>query len=924
MIRLRRDAAEAVRPAAAAIKLKSVPKLFYSAWGHSDTQQCDIVVYPNVETISCKEESILANLSPMMQQYLDIKAAHKDHVLFFRLGDFYEMFFDDAVKISKELELTLTGRDCGLPERAPMCGIPYHSAETYIKKLIERGYKVAICEQLENPALAKGLVKRDVVRLITPGTVIENSFLNEERNNYIASIVVEKRSFSVCFADISTGDVYLTQQKAKDLSAELIGELSRFSPSEILFNEAMVSYKEVGTFIKDKLSCVCEMYTQEEMRYADCAKIILSHFAGQTLEQLGIGDKPLAVQALGALIRYIGSTQKDGAKRLSTVKLYREDEYMGLDLTARRNLELTETMRAKEKRGTLLWVLDRTKTAMGKRYIRKAVEQPLMNAAEITKRQTAIRALLEDGAKREEIRTALSHVYDLERLMTRVIYGTVNPRELRSLAYTLAELPMLKALTETFSSDYLSRIHERIEPLEDVCALIENAICEEPPVTLKEGGVIRAGFNQELDDYHNVRDHSKEYIAAIEEREREATGIKNLKIGYNRVFGYYIEVTRSYQNLVPQTYIRKQTLANCERYITQELKDLETKVLTATEKSVALEAEIFNEVRRFVATTTPQIQQTADAISMLDFIAALSETAAENRYVCPEITMDGRIQIKNGRHPVVEQMLKDALFVPNDTLLDTAENRMMIITGPNMAGKSTYMRQVALIVIMAQIGSFVPADSASISICDQVFTRVGASDDLAAGQSTFMVEMSEVAHILKRATPKSLVILDEIGRGTSTFDGMSIAKAVVAELVNNKKLGCKTLFATHYHELTDMEGTYPGVRNYNIAVKKRGDDITFLRKIVRGGADESYGIEVAKLAGVPDSVVDAAKIFLQELSVVPAAAPSSADKQEEPQQLGLFSVQQENPLREAVAAVDLDTLTPIEALNKLYELKKML
>ncbi len=656
----------------------------------------------------------MASLSPMMQQYLDIKAAHKDHVLFFRLGDFYEMFFDDAINISKELELTLTGRDCGLPERAPMCGIPYHSAETYIKKLIERGYKVAICEQLENPALAKGLVKRDVVRLITPGTVIENSFLNEERNNYIASIVVEKRSFSVCFADVSTGEVYLTEQKAKDLSAELIGELSRFSPSEILFNEALVSHKEVGVFIKDKLSCVCEMYTKEELLYADCAKLILSHFAGQTLEQLGIGDKPLAVQALGALIRYIGSTQKDGAKRLSSVKLYREDEYMGLDLTARRNLELTETMRAKEKRGTLLWVLDRTKTAMGKRYIRKAVEQPLLNAAEITKRQTAIRALLEDGAKRSEIRTSLSRVYDLERLMTRVIYGTVNPRELRSLAYTLAELPALKSITEGFSADYLAKIHAQIEPLEDVRALIENAICDEPPVTLKDGGVIRAGFNKELDEYHDVRDHSKEYIAAIEEREREATGIKNLKIGYNRVFGYYIEVTRSYQNLVPDTYISKQTLTNCERYITQELKDLETKVLTSNEKSIALEAEIFGEVRRFVSTKTPQIQQTADAVSMLDFIASLSEVAAENRYVCPDITMDGRVQIKNGRHPVVEQMLRDALFVPNDTLLDTAENRMMIITGPNMAGKSTYMRQVALIVIMAQIGSFVPADSASI------------------------------------------------------------------------------------------------------------------------------------------------------------------------------------------------------------------
>ncbi len=865
----------------------------------------------------------MASLSPMMQQYLDIKAAHKDHVLFFRLGDFYEMFFDDAINISKELELTLTGRDCGLPERAPMCGIPYHSAETYIKRLIDRGYKVAICEQLENPALAKGIVKRDVIRLITPGTVIENTFLNEERNNYIASVVVNKREFGACFADISTGDVYLTQQKAADISGEIIGELSRFSPSELLFSEGLVSHKAIGTFIKDKLSCVCEMYTDEELEYAGCAKVVLTHFADQTLEQLGIGDKPLAVQALGALVRYVGSTQKDGAKRLTTIKLYRDDEYMGLDLTAMRNLELTETMRAKEKKGTLLWALDRTKTAMGKRYIRKAVERPLLNPIEITKRQSAIKALLDDPVKREDIRKLLVGVYDLERLATRVVYGSVNPRELRALASTLSQLPAIKELTENLASDYIKRIYEQIEPLEDVCTLIDNAIVDDPPVVLKDGGVIRSDFHEELAEYHNIRDHSKEYIAAIEEREKEATGIKNLKIGYNRVFGYYIEVTRSYQELVPDTYIRKQTLANCERYITQELKDLETKVLTANEKAIALESEIYAEVRSFVASKTPLIQQTADAISRLDFIASLAEVAAANRYVCPDITMNGRIQIKNGRHPVVDQMLRDTLFVPNDTLLDTSENRMMIITGPNMAGKSTYMRQVALITIMAQIGSFVPADSASISICDQVFTRVGASDDLAAGQSTFMVEMSEVAHILKRATSKSLVILDEIGRGTSTFDGMSIAKAVVAELVNNKKLGCKTLFATHYHELTDMEGNFPGVRNYNIAVKKRGDDITFLRKIIRGGADESYGIEVAKLAGVPDAVVQSAKVYLQELSNSDLR-PVSAQREPEEEQIGFFGATQKSPLYDAVASIDLDTLTPIEALNKLYELKKML
>lgn len=868
----------------------------------------------------------MAGLSPMIQQYLDIKEQHKDHVLFFRLGDFYEMFFDDAVNISKELELTLTGRDCGLPERAPMCGIPYHAAEGYIKRLIDKGYKVAICEQMEDPALAKGLVKRDVIRLVTPGTVIENSLLNEEKNNYIASVVIEGKSFAVCFADISTGDTYLTEQRAQNVSIEVIEELSKFTPSEILFNDKLVSYAEIGDFIKNKLSCVCEMYDETELDYNRCLKTVLAHFKGRSLEELGLSQMNLAVRALGGLVHYVDGTQSDGARRIVDVNLYKEDQYMSIDITARRNLEITETMRSKEKRGTLLWVLDKTRTAMGKRYMRKSLEQPLLNLTEITRRQTAIAELLPNNALRDELSEALSNVYDLERLMTRVVYGSVNPREIKALSFTLSNLPKLKALSESFHCPYLSDIHGRIDTLDEVHALIENAIVDEPPITMKDGGAIRDGFNPDLDEYRDLCSNAKNYIAQIEEHEKEATGIKNLRIGYNRVFGYYIEVTKSYLDLVPETYIRKQTLANCERYITQELKDLEAKVLTANEKILALEAEIFDEVRKFVASKIDLIQRTASALARLDFILSLTNVAAENNYVCPSVTLDGVIDIRDGRHPVVEQMLHDSLFVPNDTLLDTKGNRMLIITGPNMAGKSTYMRQVAILVIMAQIGSFVPASSANIGICDKIFTRVGASDDLSAGQSTFMVEMSEVAHILKNATPRSLVILDEIGRGTSTFDGMSIAKAVVAHIVQNKKLGCKTLFATHYHELTELEGEFDGVKNYNIAVKKRGDDITFLRKIVRGGADESYGIEVAKLAGVPDPVVEAAKVYLAELDRSDGSAAPHRPAEQEDEGFGQVSFAQNSTdqVREKLQRIQIDTLTPIEALNTLYELKKLL
>lgn len=868
----------------------------------------------------------MATLSPMMQQYLEIKGNHKDHVLFFRLGDFYEMFFDDAINISKELELTLTGRDCGLPQKAPMCGIPYHASETYIKRLIDKGYKVAICEQIENPAdVTKGIVKREVVRIVTPGTVIENSLLNEETNNYIASIIIDKKSFSICFADISTGDVYLTEQKASNLSVEIISELSKFTPSEILFNDQVLKHKDICDFIKNKLMCAVEIFDSTEIEEKNSLNNILNHFKGKTLDEIGITEKPLGIMALGGLINYANKTQKDGAQRIVSINIYKENEYMGIDITAKRNLEITKTMRLGDKRGTLLWVLDKTKTAMGKRYIRNALEQPLISLTAITRRQSAVNELISEGFKREDLTKLLSNVYDLERLMTRVVYGSVNPREIKALSFTISHLPEIKILTSSFTCQYLKDVDNDINLLDDVYTLIENAVTDEPPISLKDGGVIKQGFNSELDEYRSLCSNAKKYIADIEERQKAETGIKNLKIGYNRVFGYYIEVTKSNIGIVPETYIRKQTLSNCERYITQELKELEEKVLSANDKILAIETDIFNEVRKFVAQKIDYIQRTASAIARLDFIISLATVAVTNGYVCPTVTLDGVISIKDGRHPVVEQILDNSLFVPNDTFLDTKSNSMAIITGPNMAGKSTYMRQVAIITIMMQIGSFVPASSATISICDKIFTRVGASDDLSQGQSTFMVEMSEVAHILTNATPNSLIILDEIGRGTSTYDGMSIAKAVVSYIVTNKKLQCKTMFATHYHELTDLENEFDEVKNYNIAAKKRGDDITFLRKIIRGGADDSFGIEVAKLAGVPQVVVEHAKEILAQLETQPKYIKKDIIQVESDnfQQISLAN-ENNNALADRLSILQVDTLTPIEALNILYELKKMI
>lgn len=867
----------------------------------------------------------MAKLSPMMQQYLNIKSIHKDHVLFFRLGDFYEMFFDDAVKISKELELTLTGRDCGLPERAPMCGIPYHACASYIKKLIDKGYKVAICEQTEDPAAAKGIVKREVIRLITPGTIIEGDMLEDARNNYIASFSVKGNTFTACFADISTGDVSLTTQSSSDLSMDLLNELSKFTPSEILHDGSLLTYPDVKEFVEHKINCVVSTFEEEQVPLDDAEKAVLSHFSVSHVRQLGLTEDETAVSALGGLILYLNQTQHEGAKRITSIHFYQDDQYMNIDVTARRNLEITETMRNKEKRGTLLWVLDQTRTAMGKRYIRKALEQPLLNVGEITRRQNAVGELTRKAMKLSEIRDGLSGVYDLERLMTRVLYGSASPRELRALASTAEKLPELKNRTDGFSAELLREIHEDIDPLKEIYSLIDNAIVEEPPLTLKDGGYIKDGFHKDLDELRDLCTNAKDYIEKIEASEREKTGIKGLKIKYNRVFGYYIEVTKSNLNLVPKEYIRKQTLVNCERYITEELKELESRVLTASEKMIALENAIFQEVRKFVSSRIEVIQKTANALSRLDFLCSLAEVAVTNQYVCPQIVLDGRFDVKGGRHPVVEQMLNGAPFVPNDIYLDQKDNRMMVITGPNMAGKSTYMRQAAIIAIMAQIGSFVPAQSATVSIVDKIFTRVGASDDLSSGQSTFMVEMSEVAHILKYATPRSLVILDEIGRGTSTFDGMSIAKAVVEYIAGTKKLGCKTLFATHYHELTCLEQELNGVKNYNIAVKKRGDDITFLRKIVPGGADDSFGIEVAKLAGVPDKVINRAKEILKELEAQGPQSLSSQTEQTSKSNTAQVSFSSyTSKAEEKLRSLSLDTLTPLEALNVLYELKKLI
>ena len=862
----------------------------------------------------------MAELSPMMKQYFKIKEENKDSILFFRLGDFYEMFYDDAKIASKELELTLTGRDCGQEERAPMCGVPFHSCEGYIARLVAKGYKVAICEQTENPATAKGLVKRDIIRVITPGTVMEQSMLDESKNNYISCMYSKDKIIGLCFCDISTGELYATEITGKDSVNILASQLSSYNPREILFGGDIVKIKSLPNFIKTKLSAGVEMLEDSRFDFDNCYKAVNEQFEK---ESEALNDKPVLISTVGALLSYLKDTQKSGLERINHIELYSESQYMRLDYNTQRNLELTQTMLSKEKRGSLLWVIDKTKTAMGKRLIRSWLEHPLMNITTINNRQSAVEELVNDNMLRLEITDALSGVFDIERLMTKIVYGSANARDLRSLCSAIQSFPRISELTANLNASYLKYIHKNIDVLDDICILIDNAIVDEPPFTVREGGMIRKGYNEELDLVSGDMNDSNKVLAQIEAEQREITGIPKLKVGYNRVFGYYIEVSNSYKNLVPETYIRKQTLTNCERFITQDLKEVEARILGAKDKSVALEFSIFESIRLTVADNLERIQTTAKAIATLDVIASLASVASDNRYVRPDISHSSVIRIKDSRHPVVEALLKDTPFVPNDVFLDSNSDRVAIITGPNMAGKSTYMRQVALIVLMAQIGSFVPATSAEIGIVDSIFTRVGASDDLASGQSTFMVEMNEVANIVKTATSRSLLILDEIGRGTSTFDGMSIARAVLEFCADKKKLGAKTLFATHYHELTVMESLLDGVKNYSIAVKKRGDDITFLRRIIPGGADDSYGIEVAKLAGIPNSIISRAKEILSELENGTSETVIKTKPVEDDMQLSFMGAAN-SPVIEKLESIDLNTLTPIEAMNLLYELKNMI
>ncbi|MBE6806412.1 MAG: DNA mismatch repair protein MutS [Ruminococcaceae bacterium] len=867
----------------------------------------------------------MAEMTPMMQQYLQIKEKHKDCIIFFRLGDFYEMFFDDAKLASKELELTLTGRDCGQKERAPMCGVPFHSYESYVARLVARGYKVAICEQTEDPAQAKGLVKRDIIRILTPGTVIEGSMLDEAKNNYLAVVcaTADKKTYGLCFCDCSTGEIHLTQLFGEDLELRVVNELGRYSPSEILVNEYASDCKGIIEFSERRLNGHLEVRPAQDFDLSGAQEIILRQFKAVSLSALEVEDKPVAVCAFGCAIGYLQATQMTGLERMNKLDVYSDAQYMKLDLTARRNLELLETMRSQEKRGSLLGVLDHTKTAMGKRLLRSWIEQPLVQIAPISRRLNAVDELVHQSVFRSDLQEVLAEIYDLERIMTRVVYGSANGRELRSLYQTLSYMPSVRQILAQAESTELCAIRDAIDPLEDVCDLIAGAIVDEPPFTVREGGMIRPGYNAELDELTAIMTDGKGILTRIETEEKEKTGIKTLKVGYNRVFGYYIEISRLYSDQVPEHYIRKQTLANAERYITQELKELEARVLGAKDRAVALEYQLFTQIREAVAAQLLRIQATAEALAKLDVLISLAVTAVRYNYCRPEVDLSGRLSIIGGRHPVVEA-LSSAPFVPNDTNLDNGENRVALITGPNMAGKSTYMRQTALITLMAQIGSFVPAQSATIGIVDSIFTRVGASDDLAAGQSTFMVEMSEVASILRNATSKSLIVFDEIGRGTSTFDGMSIARAVLEYVANPKRIGAKTLFATHYHELTSIEEESDCIKNYNIAVKKRGDDVTFLRRIVRGPADDSYGIEVAKLAGINDEVVRRAKEILRSIEggeAVPVKHRSAAQPVEQQDQLSLLTGM-ENPLIEKLKELDVNVLTPIEAMQALYDLVK--
>jgi len=879
----------------------------------------------------------VAELTPMMKQYMETKSQYQDCILFYRLGDFYEMFFDDALTASRELEITLTGKNCGQEERAPMCGVPYHAVEGYLNRLVSKGYKVAICEQVEDPKTAKGIVKREVVRIVTPGTNLDTQALDDSRNNYIMCIVYIADRYGVSVADITTGDYFVTEFTD---SGKLMDEICRFAPSEIICNEAFYMSGMDLDGMKDRLGIT--IYSLDAWYFDDavCRQKLLDHFKVSSFAGLGLADYDCGVISAGALLQYLLETQKNDLSNLTHITPYAAGKYMMLDSSTRRNLELCETLREKQKRGSLLWVLDKTKTAMGARTLRKYVEQPLIEKAEIERRLDAVQELKEQAISREELREYMGPVYDLERLITRISYGTANPRDLTAFRTSLEMLPPIRLILQDMECSLLKEICEDLDPLEDLCSLITDAIREDPPIAMKEGNIIRDGYNEEVDKLRRAKSDGKDWLAKLENEEREKTGIKNLRIKYNKVFGYYLEVTNSYKDMVPDYYTRKQTLANAERYITPELKELEDMILGAEDKLYALEYEIYTEVRETVASQVERIQKTARAVAALDVFASLALTAERNNYTRPKINEKGVIDIKEGRHPVVEQMIPNDMFISNDTYLDDKKHRISIITGPNMAGKSTYMRQTALIALMAQVGSFVPAQSANIALSDRIFTRVGASDDLASGQSTFMVEMTEVANILRNATSKSLLILDEIGRGTSTFDGLSIAWAVVEYISDSRLLGAKTLFATHYHELTELEGKIDNVNNYCIAVKEKGDDIVFLRKIVKGGADKSYGIQVAKLAGVPDLVISRAKEIVEELSDedittrVSEIAERDRVSRKKPKakkydevdiaQMSLFDTVKDDDVLEELKNLDVGNMTPIDALNTIYRLQNKL
>ncbi len=872
-------------------------------------------------SVIIEKRSDLKTVTPMMRQYLEIKSQYEGHILFYRLGDFYECFFEDAVVASKVLDLVLTGRECGDGKRAAMCGVPFHKVDQFIGKLVENGYKVGICEQVEDPKSAVGLVKREVIRVVTPGTVTDAELLSEGRNNFLASIYCGNEGVGLCFADISTGDVYTTYIDASDTIARLKNELAAYAPSEAIINVPETECSELVEFMKDKTRTLINSDVKRLFSYDKCRDNVRRVF-GEEIDRL---DAPEHIMAVGALLAYIKETQMSEITFAREINVYAKGQYLELDFNTRRNLELTESMRNKEKKGSLLWVLDKTKTAMGARLLRSWLLKPLLNPVQISKRQGAVTDLVKNRMLRDTLTELLADTLDIERLTAKAVYGTANAKDLRSIYLSIEKLPEIKSLIMA-KSDNLKEIANQLDTLEDIAELLGRAIVDNPPHTIREGGMIRPGFDNDIDYYRSIKANGNEIMKSIEEREKDDTGIRTLKVDYNKVFGYYIEVTKSFIDQVPDRYIRKQTLTNCERYITGELKEMEDTIFSADEKIVSLEYELFCGLRNVIVENNERLRRAAAIIAEIDVYRSFAEIADKNGYVCPEIDTSCDIVIKDGRHPVVERFVTDSYFVPNDTTLDVTDNKIMIITGPNMAGKSTYMRQVAIITIMAQIGSYVPARDARIGIVDKVFTRVGASDDLASGQSTFMLEMNEVAAILKNATKRSLIIYDEVGRGTSTFDGMAIARSVV-EYTYSKKIGAKTLFATHYHELTDMEDSFPGIVNYNIAAKKRGDSVIFLRKIVRGGTDDSYGIEVAKLAGVPNEVVKRAREILKEIegnSDIKPVVKARADYDNEPDLFAGFTTSVNDEVCDKLRAVDINTTTPIEAMNLLFELKKML